>query len=481
MEKLLVGDCDAQVLQWFQHFLRQANLEIHTASTSAELLNEYQQQPFDVVIVDNSFPDVSGSQLLEKLRKLDSRVPLILMALAGNSETAIEAMGKGAYHYLLKPLDQGEVRAVVNRALEASRMMRTSQPLAIEGGDRGDTAEPLIGNCPAMQEAYRQIGRVAGKDVTVLILGESGTGKEVIARAVYRHSQRVNQPYLAINCAAIPETLLESELFGHEKGSFTGADRSRIGKFEQCDGGTLFLDEIGDMTPLMQTKVLRVLQDQQFERVGGTTSIRTNVRLIAATNRDLPKMMKEGTFRSDLYFRLNTYTIKLAPLRERTGDLPVLITHFLHHFSQSLNKTVHGVSDEAMRMLLEYSWPGNIRELQGALKYIIIEATGPVILPEFLPDSIRQTVKTRQFCLPNTSPTEDQMVQFIQQRLNAGTATLYDEIVQPIERQMLIELMKQVDGNMTKAASVLGIARSTVRAKLMSFNVIPERRVTANS
>ena len=481
MERLLVADCDGLVRAWFQQCLRQANLEVQTVSTSTELLAEFQTHSFSVVIVDNAFPDVRGPALLDKLRKIDPRVPLILMAIAGNSETAIEAMGKGAYHYLLKPLDRVEVEAVVQRALEASRMMRAAQVIPVQRGEHADKVEPLVGNCPAMQETYRQIGRVASKDVTVLILGESGTGKEVAARAVYRHSQRANRPYLAINCAAIPESLLESELFGHEKGAFTGADRTRIGRFEQCDGGTLFLDEIGDMTPLMQTKVLRVLQDQQFERVGGTTPIRTNVRLIAATNRNLTEMMKEGTFRSDLYFRLNAYTISLAPLRNRIGDLPLLVSHFLHHFSSARNKSVRAVSEEAMRLLSEYSWPGNIRELQGVLKYAIIESTGPVILPEFLPDSIQHAIRPRPFSISATQSSEDPLVQFIQQRLHAGTESLYDEIVQPLERQMFMELLKQVRGNMSRAAEVLGIARSTVRTKLTALKVDPERLISSKS
>ena len=241
-----------------------------------------------------------------------------------------------------------------------------------------------------MQEVYKAIGRVAPQDVTVLILGESGTGKELVARAIYHYSKRAPGPFLAINCAAIPENLLESELFGHEKGAFTGADRKRIGKFEQASGGTLFLDEIGDMTPLTQTKILRVLQGQEFERVGGNEPIRADVRVVAATNRDLEKMVAEGTFRGDLYYRLNVYTIRLPPLRERGDDLPLLAEHFVRRFGRELGKDVRGVSPEAMELLRRYPWPGNVRELQSVVKQALLGTTGPVVLPEFLPAAVRR-------------------------------------------------------------------------------------------
>ena len=258
-----------------------------------------------------------------------------------------------------------------------------------EGGEAKEDADALLGRCPAMQEVYKAIGRVAPQDVTVLILGESGTGKELVARAIYHYSSRAKGPFLAINCAAIPETLLESELFGHEKGAFTGADRKRIGKFEQCHGGTLFLDEIGDMTPLTQTKILRVLQEQEFERVGGNEPIKADVRVIAATNRDLEKMVAEGTFRGDLYYRLNVFTIKLPPLRERGDDLPLLAEHFVRRFGRELKKDVRGIAPEAMELLRRYPWPGNVRELQSVIKQALLQATGPVLLPEFLPAAVR--------------------------------------------------------------------------------------------
>ena len=390
-------------------------------------------------------------------------------------------MGRGAFEYLLKPLDLDVLQTVIDRALEMSRMTRTPAKIATDSESDDGEGDLLVGQCPAMQEVYRQIGRVAGQDVTVLILGESGTGKEVVARAIYQYSKRAEKPFLAINCAAIPENLLESELFGHEKGSFTGAERKRIGKFEQCDGGTLFLDEIGDMTPLTQTKVLRVLQDQQFERVGGNELVRTNVRLITATNRNLTEMMEQGTFRSDLYYRLNVYTIHLPPLRERTGDLPLLINHFLSRFNRELDKQVRRISPEAMALLTDYSWPGNLRELQSVLKHAVVEAAGPVILPEFLPESVRGTVRGSASVPAGRTASDlganDELIRFIHQRIRAGTESLYGDVIQRVERTLLTELLHQVEGNISRAAAILGISRSTLRTKLSLLGINLDRSV----
>jgi two-component system nitrogen regulation response regulator GlnG len=481
MEKLLIIDDDREILQCFFYAFPQHQYEVHTAETASAALELFRQHAFDVVIADIRLPDCSGLELLEQLHKQDARVPVILMTGAGSSNTAIEAIRRGAYHYIVKPFDLDELQLVVSRALQASRTMRTQVLLNLDEDKSTDSCDLLVGKCAAMQEVYRQIGRVAGQDVTVLILGESGTGKEVVARAIYQYSKRAPRPYLAINCAAIPESLLESELFGHEKGSFTGAGRMRIGKFEQCDNGTLFLDEIGDMTALTQTKVLRVLQDQQFERVGGADPVRTNVRLIAATNRDLSKMMQAGTFRCDLYYRLNVYTIHLPPLRERNGDLPLLIEYFVKRFSLELGKVIQSVSPQVTRLLNQYGWPGNIRELQSVIKHAIIEATGPVLLPEFLPDSICRATPSpvNHFHDPLEAETfsDDQLVRFIRERIHLGTESLYDDVVQSIERTMFTELMHQMDGNLSRAAAILGISRSTLRSKLATLGITLDRTV----
>ena len=481
MPKLLIVDDDKLILDCFRYAFLPEQIALETATNAAEALSAFRQQSFDAVVADIRLPDASGLQLLRDLQALDGRVPVILMTGHGTANTAIEAMRRGAFEYLLKPLDLDVLQTVIDRALEMSRMTRTPAKIATDSETDDGEGDLLVGQCPAMQEVYRQIGRVAGQDVTVLILGESGTGKEVVARAIYQYSKRAEKPFLAINCAAIPENLLESELFGHEKGSFTGAERKRIGKFEQCDGGTLFLDEIGDMTPLTQTKVLRVLQDQQFERVGGNEMVRTNVRLITATNRNLTEMMEQGTFRSDLYYRLNVYTIHLPPLRERTGDLPLLVNHFLSRFNRELDKQVRQISPEAMALLTDYSWPGNLRELQSVLKHAVVEAAGPVILPEFLPESVRGAVPGSASVPAERTASDlganDELIRFIHQRIRAGTESLYGDVIQRVERTLLTELLHQVEGNISRAAAILGISRSTLRTKLSSLGINLDRSV----
>lgn len=479
MPTLLVVDDDTLILNTFRYAFEPDDVTVVTAATAAEAIAQFKSRTFDAVVTDIRLQGASGLDLLQDLQSLDSRVPVILMTGHGTANTAIEAMRHGAFEYLLKPLDLDTLQAVIDRAFETSRMSRI--PAKIAGDSSVGSGDLLVGQCPAMLEVYRQIGRVAGQDVTVLILGESGTGKEVVARAIYQYSKRSERPFLAINCAAIPENLLESELFGHEKGSFTGAERRRIGKFEQCEGGTLFLDEIGDMTPLTQTKVLRVLQDQQFERVGGNELVRTNVRLIAATNRNLAEMLVQDTFRSDLYYRLNVYTIQLPPLREREGDLPLLVDYFLNRFSRELGKQVTQISPDAMELLLAYTWPGNLRELQSSLKHAVVEATGPVIMRDFLPDSVRR-FQGGPPAVTSSVPvaSKDELLQFIHQRIRAGTENLYDEVIQRTERTLLSEIVHHVDGNISRAATILGISRSTLRLKLAALGINLDRQVRIN-
>ena len=321
-----------------------------------------------------------------------------------------------------------------------------------------------------MQAVYKSIGRVASQDVTVLILGESGTGKELVARAIYQYSRRAKSPFLAINCAAIPESLLESELFGHEKGAFTGADRKRIGKFEQCNGGTLFLDEIGDMSSLTQTKILRVLQGQEFERIGGNEPIRSDVRVITATNRDLEKMVGEGTFRGDLYYRLNVFTIRLPALRERGEDIPLLAEHFVKRFAKDLRKDVQTIADESLELLKRYSWPGNVREFQSVIKQALLQATGPVLLPEFLPESIR-----RRSDSPEGKPSAEMdltpLSRFVKQQLLADSTTLYADYQTLTDRHLLTLVLEHTGGNLSRAAKFLGITRATLRTKLQAVGL----------
>lgn len=485
MPKLLVVDDDPLILDCFKYAFSSDKVVVETAGTVKEANDRFRNGNFDAVVTDIRLPDSSGLELVRDLQAVDSRVPVVLMTGHGTASTAIDAMRRGAFEYLLKPLDVDVLQTVIDRAFETSRMARTpakiaSGPEIVAGDD-----DLLIGQCPTMQDVYRQIGRVAGQDVTVLILGESGTGKEIVARAIYQYSKRADRPFLAINSAAIPETLLESELFGHEKGSFTGAERRRVGKFEQCDGGTLFLDEIGDMTPLTQTKVLRVLQDQQFERVGGNELVKTNVRLITATSRNLTEMMEKGTFRSDLYYRLNVYTIRLPPLRERDGDLPLLVDYFLRRFSRELEKDVRVVTPAAMELLSKYHWPGNLRELQSVLKHAVVQAVGSAIVPEFLPPELHDPSNApvpagssgTTSDVNGAAGTIEDIVGFVQQRISQGSENLYEEVVQRVERVLFTELLTQVEGNISRASSILGISRSTLRTKLAAIGVNLDRSV----
>ena len=422
MSRILVVDDDPADRQLVTQILEKQGLQVLQAGTSAAGLACAEQEPLDAAILDVLLPDGDGIGLFRQIRKIDSTLPVVFVTASGSSNTAIEAMQLGALDYLVKPLQVAEVRRVVERALEVRRMVNNpvsmgSQPAKADQAE-GDV---IIGRSPAMQEVYKAIGLVASQNVTVLIRGESGTGKELVARALYQFSNRSKGPFLAVNCAAIPETLLESELFGHEKGAFTGADRRRIGKFEQCNGGTLFLDEIGDMPPLLQSKLLRVLQEKQFQRVGGDQVITTDVRVLAATNRDLEMMVAKNAFREDLFYRLNGYTIYLPPVRERGHDLDLLVDHFRLQANRDLDKHVLGVAPAAMELLRTYPWPGNVREVQNVIRQSVLQTTGPVLLPDFLPDTVRRHAE-RSSAGETGTHADDSLDQLIDERLRAGNS-----------------------------------------------------------
>lgn len=495
--RLLVVDDESLILDSFRFAFPAPQYEVITTATGKQALELFSTSSPDVVICDIKLPDMTGIDLFRKLHSEDPKIPVILMTGHGTAGTAIDAMRAGAFEYVLKPLDPDTLIPLVESAIETSRLMRVPAQLPAGkhfGSVPDDSADVLIGSCPAMQEVYRAIGRVAPQNVTVLILGESGTGKEVVARAIYNYSQRSAKPFLAINCAAIPEQLLESELFGHERGSFTGADRKRIGKFEQCSGGTLFLDEIGDMTPLMQTKVLRVLQDQQFERVGGNETIQTDVRLIAATNRDLESMIARRDFRSDLFYRLNVYSITLPPLREREDDIRQLAEHFCRIFSMELGKQITHLSTEAIQLLTNYSWPGNVRELQSVIKHAILEATGPVLVPAFLPDTIRVPVllnngdrKMRNSAAVADSQTDEPLLPAaghedgttdwdatVNNLLLSGSELIYEESLHLMERNVICRVLRHTQGNQLQAARLLGVSRATLRVKCRTLGITIE-------
>jgi two-component system nitrogen regulation response regulator GlnG len=460
---LLVDDNPNLILTQVHHAFDVAGHEVDTARTGEDGVRQAATRTPEAILLDLRLPDLSGLEVYRRLRHIDARIPVIFITAASDADSAIEAMKQGAYDYLCKPLDLHQLRRVVGEALEVSRRMR--QPAVVaESPTDPDVDGAIVGRCPAMLEVYKAIGRVAAQDVPVLITGESGTGKELVARAIYQHGARAQAPFLAINCAAIPDGLLESELFGHERGAFTGAERRRIGKFEQCSGGTLFLDEVGDMSLATQAKVLRLLQEQAFERVGGNETVRTDVRLIAATHRDLEAWSKEGKYRPDLFYRLGVFTISLPPLRERSDDLPMLVHHYVRRFNRELGREVREVAPEAMDLLRSYPWPGNIRELQSVLKQALLQATGPILIPAFLPGTIAAARSAAA-----AAPPADESVRlesFIRQRLRAGSNELYQETLRRVEQLLLPLVLHSTGGNKLQAARILGMTRRTLRMKL---------------
>ncbi|VTS04202.1 sigma-54-dependent transcriptional regulator [Tuwongella immobilis] len=470
MPTLLLIDDEANVIYSLQAGLESDELTIISARTAKQGFRLVEQKHPDVILIDVRLPDMNGLEAFEKIKELDPRIPVIVITAFATTETAIEAMKRGAFEYLLKPVDLHQLREIVTRALELRRMQNVPTRFDETAADAVPGDDVIVGQSLVMQQVYKAIGRIASQDVAVLILGESGTGKELVARAIYQHSKRTKEPFLAINCAAIPDSLLESELFGHEKGAFTGADRQRVGKFEQANGGTLFLDEIGDMTPTTQAKVLRLLQEQQFERIGGQQPIRTDVRIIAATNQDLEAMSAAGKFRQDLIYRLNGYTITLPPLRERIDDIPLLVEHFLRLANIKLEKHVHAVAPEAMSLLTKHPWPGNVRELQNVVRYGVIQAVGEILTPDDLPTSVRGRSDS-----PIARPAEElpHWVKRVRELLDSGAGDIYRTLLHEFDAAVLQEVLRHVNGNQVHASELLGISRTTLRSKLESLDHPP--------
>lgn len=474
MPKLLVIDDEPNVRYSLENALRSETFEVLTAPTARQGVLLVREQSPDAVLLDVRLPDKSGLDVFVEIQQIDPQLPVIMMTAFTTTDTAIEAMKRGAFDYLTKPVDLKQLRGVVAKAVDLRAM--TLSPPDIESGSLLEIpTEAVVGRSPRMQEVYKAIGRVAATDVNVLILGESGTGKELVARAIHHHSRRNNHPLLAINCAAIPESLLESELFGHERGSFTGADKRRVGKFEQASSGTLFLDEIGDMTGATQAKVLRVLQDQRFERVGGSETVQADVRVIAATNQDLEELAIAGRFRRDLYYRLKVYTITLPALRERLEDLPLLVDHFIQLYNREVGKRVRSASTETLELLRSYSWPGNVRELQGAIKNSLVNATHEVITPDCLPASVRHGALLIREIETAATTNDLNVTQLIRRLLVQGESDIYHKLLLALDRAALAQVLEHANGNQVEAARRLGISRTTLRAKLQSIGMLPSQ------
>jgi len=469
--RVLIAD-DEDGLRWvLEKGLRQAGYEVTAVRDGDEALRAFSDAPFDLVFLDIRMPGTDGLTVLGKLRALASDVHVIVMTAHGTMETAIQAMQRGAYDYLAKPFDLDEVLLLAERALAAGRLTQEVARLKT-GLQEVWEFGALIGHHPRMQEVYKTIGRIAASDVTVLLRGESGTGKELVARAIHHYSRRAGRPFVAVSSAAIPGTLLESELFGHERGAFTDAKERKLGKLELAHGGTLFLDEIGDMPPELQTKLLRALQERTIERVGGQESLRIDVRVLAATNRDLETMMREGRFREDLFYRLNVVTVTLPPLRERRRDIPLLVEHLLAKYATELGE--RGVAPEALDRLVGHDWPGNVRELENVVQRAMVMATTGVILPEHLPIGPVSAAASVAIDATLEEIIERKLVECVRGLRERASANLYDLMIGLVEKPLLRAVLRETEGNQVRAAQILGINRNTLRKKLTEHGVDPD-------
>jgi two-component system, NtrC family, nitrogen regulation response regulator GlnG len=469
--RVLIAD-DEDGLRWvLEKGLRQAGYEVTAVRDGDTALRAFAEAPFDLVFLDVRMPGTDGLTVLAKLREVQPDAHVIVMTAHGTMETAIQAMQRGAYDYLAKPFDLDEVLLLAERALTAGRLTQEVARLKT-GLQEVWEFGALIGRHPRMQEVYKTIGRIAASDVTVLLRGESGTGKELVARAIHHYSRRAGRPFVAVSSAAIPGTLLESELFGHERGAFTDAKERKLGKLELAHGGTLFLDEIGDMPPELQTKLLRALQERTIERVGGHESIRIDVRVLAATSRDLETMMREGRFREDLFYRLNVVALTLPPLRERRRDVPLLVEHFLAKYAVELGE--RGVAPEALDRLVGHEWPGNVRELENVVQRAMVMATSGVILPEHLPIGPVSAAASVAIDATLEEIIERKLLECVRGLREHTSANLYDLMIGLVEKPLLRAVLRETSGNQVRAAHILGINRNTLRKKLTEHGIDPD-------
>ncbi len=454
-EKILLIEDDINTLHGLAEILEEEGFVVTKARNARNGQSEFKKDNFDVVLVDYLLPDLDGLQLAESLLQEQPETKIIMMTAFGTVKNAVQAMKLGIYDYLTKPIDLDELLIIIRRAIQEKRLIDENIDLKSKLSETY-RFENIIGVSGKMQEVFRKIRKVASSDATVLIRGESGTGKELIARAIHYHSPRSEAPLVEINCASIPETLLESELFGHEKGAFTGAYKQKKGKFEIANGGTLFLDEIGELPLSLQAKLLRVLQDGRFTRVGGVENIEVNVRLIAATNANLEKLLEEGKFREDLYYRLNVIPILIPPLRERREDIGPLTDFFIQKYARKNKKSIKGISQEARFILMNYDWPGNVRELENAIENAVVMAEGEVITPADLPGYLQSSVGEGSF-----------MGQLLQQHKGMS----YREKLEAFEREIIRQALEETGGNKTHAAKKLGFTLRTLRNKVKKYNL----------
>jgi two-component system nitrogen regulation response regulator GlnG len=480
MSRLLLIDDETDVQYSFQRIFDSPEIELTTASSGEEGLRLIPKLKPDLVLMDIRMGGITGLETLRRIRQIDSKLLVILMTAYGTTQTAIEAMKLGAYDYLLKPFDVPKLKEIVTNALKAARDMKqvvSYQPLL----ETEDYEQGIVGRSESMQQVFKVIGQLAASDATALITGESGTGKELVARAIYHHSNRSTQPFLAVNCAAIPEQLLESELFGHERGAFTGATMQRIGKFEQCNRGTLFLDEIGDMTPATQTKILRVLQSGTFERVGGNQPIKVDVRIIAATNKPLEQAVAARQFREDLFYRLNVVRIHIPPLRERREDIRLLVNYFLKKFARDQERSPKSITSSVIKALEQYHWPGNVRELENIIRRALVMAKGDALLIGDLPSEITGQGPSGATAVPLAAVSGEGAVSDVavlaRQLFQWARREPKLRIIPTVERELVIQALKETSGNQVHAAKLLGITRATLRKRVEKFGIQRELNI----
>ena len=464
MKPVWIIDDDRSIRWVFEKALARENIAFKTFSSAREASAALEVESPQVLVSDIRMPGESGLELLQKAKARHAHLPVIIMTAYSDLDSAVTAFQGGAYEYLPKPFDVDEAVELIRRAIEESSR---SEDAAVE---MGETPE-ILGHAPAMQEVFRAIGRLAQSHATVLITGESGTGKELVARALFRHSPRADKPFIAINTAAIPKELLESELFGHERGAFTGAQSLRRGRFEQAEGGTLFLDEIGDMPPELQTRLLRVLSDGHFYRVGGHQPIRANVRVIAATHQDLEARVKQGLFREDLYHRLNVIRLRLPPLRERREDIPLLAKHFLQKWARELGVEPKRLSEATLKHLAAQSFPGNVRQIENFCHWITVMAPSVTIEIKDLPPDLRAGAAA--------APSQDwaaALEKEVEARLGRGATGIMDELLRQFEKTLLARALAHTGGRRIEAAQLLGLGRNTLTRKIQELEIEPTRK-----
>jgi len=475
MEKILIIDDDEGLLHFLTRFFTRKEYQVQACNSAQKALDLITEESFDLILLDYKMPELNGLEALKQIKNFQVKTPVIIMTAYGTTETAIDAMRLGAYDYLVKPFDRKELNRIVNDAFLANRQMKEvvsfpSTATKISQVPKADLQ--IIGHSKKMQDVYKLIGQIAEKDISILITGESGTGKELVAKAIYHHSHRKNNAFITINCAAIPDSLFESELFGYERGAFTGANHTHIGKIERCNGGTFFMDEVGDMSLSTQTKVLRVLQEGEFERLGGSEMIKVDVRIIAATNKNLEKEVEAGRFREDLYWRLKIFSIHLPPLRNRLADIPSLVDYFVGRFCVEYSKTtIQYVSDAAIKKLKSHAWPGNVRELKNAIRRSVLLCSGDVLLEDHLIEIESKSDHTNEDVQPEQLINElkEKMESLIPEIFKISETNTHANIIEIVEEILISQALKMCGNNQVKAARMLGISRNTLRHRIKKY------------